>query len=215
MIAMWDGNQWFPMDSGFTGTVRSLAFYNGELYAGGSFRFAGTTVVNGLAKWNGTVWQPVSTGADKTILKLLVVGSDLMIAGNFYNIGGNPIEYIARYDGTSFYDLNIGSQLWGLGAYELAWYHNKLYASVLYDDLYYLNGNTWVSVGLQQESGKMLILNDTLFVGSQTRMYKVTDNSLDTLSMVNADYFDTFNPLNLRDELFSVDEYSGIFKGSE
>lgn len=212
MIAMWDGNQWHALDSGFTGTVRSLAFYNGQLYAGGSFKFAGTTQVNGLAKWNGATWQAVSTGADKIIYSLLVVGSDLYIAGNFYNIGGNFIEYIAKYDGTSFYDMNVGSQIWGLGAYNLAWYHNKLYVTALYDDLYVLNGTTWTPKGLPSEPRKMIILDDTLFVGGQTRMYKVTDTSTDTLSMVNADYWDYFNPLDLQHKLFSVDSDYGIFK---
>lgn len=212
MIAMWDGNQWHPLDSGLTGTVRSLAFYNGQLYAGGSFKYAGTTLVSGLAKWNGVSWQGVSTGVDKTIYKLLVAGSDLYIAGNFYSIGGNSIEYIAKYDGTSFYDMNNGSQLWGSGAYDLAWYHNNLYVTAIYDDLYVLNGTTWTPKGLPSEPRKMMILDDTLFVGAQTRMYKVTDTSTDTLSMVNADYWNTFNPLDLQHKLFSVDSDYGIFK---
>ncbi len=212
MIAMWDGNQWHPLDSGLSGTVRSLAFYNGQLYAGGSFRYAGTTLVSGLARWNGVSWQGVSTGTDKSVYKLLVVGNDLFIAGTFSNIGGNFIEYVARYDGTSFYDMNTGLQFWGTGVYDLAWYHNKLYASSFHDDLYFLNGNNWIPYGLPSEPRKMLILNDTLIVGGQTRMYKVTDNSMDTLSMVNAWYWNYFNPLNLQQNLFSVDSDYGIFK---
>lgn len=210
MIAMWDGNQWHSLDSGFTGSVRTLAIYDGELYAGGNFKFAGTNQMNGFAKWNGTTWQSVFGGCNKSVNKLMVVGSDLIIGGSFTSIGGNLHTRISRFDGSNFYDMQ-GSQMWG-NIYDLHYYHNKIYASAAYDDIYYLNGSNWIDIGLLSMPWKMLVFNDTLIVGSQAKMYKVTDNSIDTLSMINANFSDYFNPLLLQNKLFAVVSNGGMYQ---
>ena len=72
-IAKWDGLAWSPVGTGMSGgtttpIVNSLAVYNGELYAGGTFTNAGGIPVNNIAKLAGT-----STGVNNdvfTILKL-------------------------------------------------------------------------------------------------------------------------------------------------
>ena len=61
------------------GIVYSLADYNGDIYAGGSFwRTGGSDYVNHIAKWNGTNWSTVGEGTDFASAALAVYDGNLM-----------------------------------------------------------------------------------------------------------------------------------------
>lgn len=169
-VAVWNGTEWAPMDSGFSGIVRTLEFYNGNLIAGGSFQKSGTRTVKYLATWNGTQWMPFTNGPNKTVTKLVADNTDLYIAGTFDTIGGFNNQYIGKYNGT-FTGLNT-SQSWN-GAIDIAYYHNKLFASFINDDVFQLNGTTWINV-VNGDGGNLAVINDTLFIQSESALLNMS-----------------------------------------
>jgi hypothetical protein len=50
-IAWFDGFDWQPVPGGLDASGLCLAEFQGELYVGGTFTYAGDSVVNGIAKW--------------------------------------------------------------------------------------------------------------------------------------------------------------------
>lgn len=68
-IAKWDGVSWSSLGSGIGGipgnssTVNTLAFdENGNLYAGGNFKYADSIIVNSIARWDGSKWDSLGSG---------------------------------------------------------------------------------------------------------------------------------------------------------
>lgn len=62
-IAKWDGANWSALGNGCDDYVLSLDYYDGNLYAGGSFKFVGDEIRSqGIANWNGAGWQAMSEG---------------------------------------------------------------------------------------------------------------------------------------------------------
>lgn len=60
-IAKWNGSSWSALDAGLGGLVRTLAVYNGGLYAGGDFiPVSGGLQANRVARWS---CAPIPTGA--------------------------------------------------------------------------------------------------------------------------------------------------------
>ncbi|MDD3887383.1 MAG: chitobiase/beta-hexosaminidase C-terminal domain-containing protein [Patescibacteria group bacterium] len=101
-IAKWNGSSWSPAGSGMTGTeglppvVFSLAVYNDELYAGGTFITAGDVSVNYIASWYidttapTTVASPV--GGTYTAVQnvtLTATDTDSPISATYYTIDGS------------------------------------------------------------------------------------------------------------------------------
>ena len=93
-IAIWDGLSWGslgPSESlAGTGTfVNALAFYNGNIYAGGTFQNAGgNPAADNLAFWNGTNWQFFCASINGPVDSLQVIGNTLYIGGSFSNVNG-------------------------------------------------------------------------------------------------------------------------------
>ncbi len=90
------------LSTGFNLTVRAVAYYNDELYAGGSFSTAGGSAIPYLAKWNGTSW--VSVGSfNNRVEDLTVYNGELYIGGEFTNGGGvTGANRIVKYNGSTF-----------------------------------------------------------------------------------------------------------------
>lgn len=62
-LAYWDGSAWKPMGSGVgSDWPYSIAVYEGEVYVGGVFGYAGGKESNGFAKWTKTVTSVVEGG---------------------------------------------------------------------------------------------------------------------------------------------------------
>jgi hypothetical protein len=106
-IAKWNGAAWTNLSSGLTFNLgaNSLAVSGNDLYAGGSFQFAGGNPASALAKWDGTNWTAlgsgVAGGSPPTVYALTVAGNDLYVGGAFTNAGGKSCSRIARaYLGT-------------------------------------------------------------------------------------------------------------------
>jgi|GEM_PF-4182935 len=56
-IALWDGEQWFPMDGGVGGVIGGAEEIDGELVVGGWIYVAGGMAVDSIAAWDGSRWR--------------------------------------------------------------------------------------------------------------------------------------------------------------
>jgi trimeric autotransporter adhesin len=109
-IGYWDGANWRSMKPALGITVNALAFYNGHLYAGGSFttNSAGTSLKR-IARWDGNSWSAVGSGFDSgTVSALAVSPTALYAGGSFTNSGGTPLARIAKWNGTEWLPLGSG-----------------------------------------------------------------------------------------------------------
>jgi len=82
-IGKWDGAQWVALGSGMEQSVRALASFDGELYAGGLFITAGGVAARRLARWDGASWSPAGAGLELTVEALAVLDTTLCVGGGF------------------------------------------------------------------------------------------------------------------------------------
>lgn len=86
------------------------------LIAGGSFEFAGSTVVHNIASWDGFVWRSMAGGTNGVVTSLAVwrpggPGPEpgiLVAGGTFTTAGGIPAKHIAMWDGQSWQPIGTG-----------------------------------------------------------------------------------------------------------
>jgi hypothetical protein len=130
-VAKWNGSGWSALGTGTggttgvnSGTVYSMAVYNGELYVTGNIETAGGTAVNYVAKWNGTNWSAVGTGLSGGTVNpgwtvgyaLIVANNELYVGGDFTTAGGSPANRVAKWNGTSWSAVSTGTNdyVWSL-----------------------------------------------------------------------------------------------------
>jgi hypothetical protein len=107
-----DGEIWIDDGTGlrtvgaFAGQVRTLAWFDGDLWAAGLFELDG---VGGLAVWDGAAWSAPPGGGigDGAAFELLVDGGTLVVGGMFETIGGIDARSIAGFDGATWTDLGL------------------------------------------------------------------------------------------------------------
>lgn len=163
-IARWNGSTFSPLGQGLVETgadaeVRSLAVFNNELYAAGTFDTAGGLPAQGIARWNGTSWSSCGSGLMQATpgaggdgRSLLVMGTELWVGGAFAFAGNVPAANIARWNGTSF--QSAGAGLNGL-VMSLAEYAGQVCAGGIFDfsgavstgPKAMWNGSSWQSIG--------------------------------------------------------------------
>jgi hypothetical protein len=132
-----NGYTFTQVGSGFDGPVYTLAFYNGELYAGGNFTMSGVTTVNHIAKWNGVTWQSLGGGAQSSVLSLEVYQGELYTGGQFGTVSGMlNTKGIAKWNGSTWSSVGGGTSGFQTDVYTLKVYNNELYA-----------GGTFYSIG--------------------------------------------------------------------
>lgn len=121
-VARWDGQQWTQLGEAFTrpedaAYVSELLFFEGQLYAGGSFSRIGDRSISFLAVWDGTAWKPVAGAPNGGIHDLELIDGFLYVGGSFTAAGGRSIYNIARWDGATWSGVGGGTN--GL-VYDLA-----------------------------------------------------------------------------------------------
>jgi hypothetical protein len=99
-IAQWDGANWQPIGEGIGATVRALAIYRGQLFAGGD---------QGLVAWDGGSWQTVGGGTNGLVSALCVRNDELVVGGSFTTVGGQPAVRLARWNGASWNAFGAGA----------------------------------------------------------------------------------------------------------
>jgi len=119
-VSLWDGSTWTSMDSGVSAPVLAFALdSNNDLYVGGIFTDAGTSMTNakGIAKWTVTLgaWSSlgITTGSNPgsiSVRAITVDSSDnVYIGGNFLSINGIAnTQNIAMWDGSNWNALGTG-----------------------------------------------------------------------------------------------------------
>jgi hypothetical protein len=109
-IAKWNGSSWIALGSGIDPGVFALAVSGSDLYAGGSFTYAGGSLAAKVAKWNGSSWSGLGSGMNQfnAVFALAVSGSDLYVGGSFTAAGGSPANNIAKWNGGSWSTLGSG-----------------------------------------------------------------------------------------------------------
>ncbi len=102
-IAVWNRTTrtWSAMQKGVGGTLRSavksIVIHQGQVYVGGQFIAAGTTVAVNIARWDGQKWHRVGTGANASIQALYIDGEHLYAGGKFSIAGNLAASRLARY----------------------------------------------------------------------------------------------------------------------
>ncbi|MDO7854264.1 T9SS type A sorting domain-containing protein [Hymenobacter convexus] len=123
-LLRWNGAAWNTVSTGLNG-VFGLTYNpainamttaaNGDVYAAGELRMAGSAVVSGVARWNGTAWSavgPATANINNTVRAVAVAANgDVYIGGIFTQIGTAAISYVARWNGTAWSALGTGSSL--------------------------------------------------------------------------------------------------------
>ncbi len=143
--------------NGLDGHVTAIAVDGaGNVYAGGFFVAAGSSLVKYLAKWDGTSWSALGAGVNGPVTAIAISGTVVYVGGHFSTAGGIAANRVAKWNGSDWSavgpgpghlveDLAIsGSTLYaggGTGAPD-----HKGVVSVW-------NGSTWSDLGPQLEGG--------------------------------------------------------------
>jgi hypothetical protein len=134
-IARWNGVTWAPLGPGLGGAndsqVRSIAFYQGNLFAGGTFTEAGATIgsnpVSQIARWTGSAWLRVgpslaSNGTSGPVNTMTVFDGRLYVGGAFLSASGAPnSRNVASWNGVQWAGVTpggIGAEVLSLGVFD-------------------------------------------------------------------------------------------------
>lgn len=172
-IAQWDGTKWNSFKDGVNGSVSSIEQYNNDIYIGGTFVDAASTIQN-ISRWNGNSWVPVGTKPDGSIYKLFSYNGELYAGGNFTHIGGIAANSVAKWDGSNWVPLGNG---FNGSVLDMLFYNGELYACGGFTQSGGINcayiskwtGNKWdsLSVGADALISRMAVMNNKLYVTGQ------------------------------------------------
>lgn len=100
-----------PPANGISGGVGAIAVDGaGNVYAGGSFRVAGSSIVNNIAKWDGSTWSALDSGTNGYVSSIAVSGTDVYVGGTFTTAGGVAANYVAKWNGSSWSPVGSGPE---------------------------------------------------------------------------------------------------------
>ncbi|MBK5283859.1 MAG: T9SS type A sorting domain-containing protein, partial [Bacteroidia bacterium] len=176
---------WSALGSGIAGNqtyVNAIAFYNGEIYAGGQFDSAGGNPIKGIARWNGTTWSDVGGGVSgvlgEVIFDLAVYNGELYAGGLFDTAGGVPANNIAKWNGISWSSLGAGVDYY---VFALLNHNGELYVggdfnysgSIFTNGIAKWNGVSWDSLGIGVGPGvrTLAVYNGELYAGGWNMIY--------------------------------------------
>jgi hypothetical protein len=116
LVARWDGNAWTTIGT-HNGTLSSLWYSDGVLYAGGLFTFIGEAMASNIARWDGNAWSPVGNG-------LGGISGVWAITSGGRDIYASVDDYVLKWDGQTWAGLGRPAGF----TYSLAWDGRRLYA---------------------------------------------------------------------------------------
>ncbi|MBV6512209.1 MAG: hypothetical protein FMNOHCHN_01706 [Ignavibacteriaceae bacterium] len=109
-IVRWDGSGFTALENGVDGTVNALAYYNGNIVAGGAFSsVGGNENIKYIAQWNGSSWSSVGGGVNNIVHALIVSNGVLYVGGEFITANqASNFNRIASWNGTSWTSYGSG-----------------------------------------------------------------------------------------------------------
>jgi hypothetical protein len=177
-IARWDGSAWSALGAGLgaSATVRSIAFYNGQLHAGGFFILFQTVnnvpvLITHLARFDGSAWSPLGSGVNSQVNTLVAEDGQLYAGGTFTTAGGVTVNKIARWDGSAWSAMGAGLSTGPTDAVNgITRIDDQLYAGGYFttaggqpaNALARWNGTAWTSVN----DGVVSSIGGTIFRGT-------------------------------------------------
>ncbi|MEX1189532.1 MAG: hypothetical protein WED33_09760 [Bacteroidia bacterium] len=176
-----------PLLNGMNGTVYTMAEYQGNLYAAGSFDTADVNIANNIAVYisgfAGYLWTDVDGGINGEIRKLFDFEGSLIAGGDFTSAGGIQARSIARLNNGQWEAMGAG--LDGI-VYDIAVYQGNLYAFGDFDiigsdtngkDVAIWNGTSWDDIGLGTDGAvyAALSFDGKLYYGGEFNMVNNTE----------------------------------------
>jgi trimeric autotransporter adhesin len=218
-IARFDGTNWHPMGNGIspaggTTMVRALAVGNNNIYAGGSFSYAGNASALNVARWDGTNWHGLGYGPGGVVASLTVCTDGVYAAGAPLNGTSYGSPFFLRWDGTNWQDVlnynptdtfilflnsdpNIpmdavafqDTNIYVGGNFQISWHDPTLTYETNCENIMRFDGSyaRIVGTGLSSNVFTMALLGSNLYVGGLfTNAGGVTANKI---AMWNGDYW--------------------------
>jgi hypothetical protein len=159
-LAKWDGNTWEAINNTFdsiqcaTYWIRELAWYEGSLFASGSFGSIGELGPGSeyLARWDGQEWN--ECGSPSTWPRLSKANGELWAVGWNHTIGNQGASNISKYENDDWYPFGtpLGSNN---GVRCVAYYNGTFFVAGNFtqspftpnQDILYWDGAAWQMVG--------------------------------------------------------------------
>jgi hypothetical protein len=116
-LGKWDGAKWSQVGGGINGAVTALLWKGNDLFVGGIFNQAGTTLATNIARWDGTNWFALGNGVYGTtngspapVVNALALDAngDVVAGGNFLYAGAIQANNVARWDGANWSSVGQG-----------------------------------------------------------------------------------------------------------
>lgn len=107
-ILLRDGGS-FEVIGTFKGAVRTMTWFEGQLWVGGVFELDNEAVGPGLAIYGDAGWEdpPGGTLGGLGVFELTNLGDELLVGGSFNGVGGEPAKSVASWDGAAWTGFDL------------------------------------------------------------------------------------------------------------
>ena len=161
-----DGDDLHEIGS-YSGQVRRLAWFEGELWAAGRFELVDGGPAD-LAVWDGETWQaPLGGAADGAVQSLHVSDEGLYVGGDFEQVGGIETGSVALFDGLGWQGFDSPGHV-----HAIASTPNGLFAAGAFFGVKRWDGSDWqaLGAGLASNAGGVVVTDIEFF---QDKLYAV------------------------------------------
>ncbi len=194
--AKWDGSNWIQVGTETLDMwTYTIAVYNNELYAGGTFQPT-YGVPEGIKRYNDTNWVSVNGGINQGtggydnpccyISDLYVFNSELILGGTFMPVNGPQLWNIMRWNGISFSSLSGESA--PLAPNDMIAYNGELYYSGTtgmiagIPNVAKWTGSSMSALGVFNDPNAFEVYNNELYLGTADFLYKLCSDSCPMIS---------------------------------